>query len=424
MRYFQNPILSGFHPDPSLCWVNDDCYLVTSSFEYGPGLPIFQSRDLVHWRQVGHVLTRPAQLPLSEAAPSGGIYAPTIRYYQGTFYIITTNVTHGGNFVVTAQDSAGPWSDPFWIAGAEGIDPSLFFDDDGRCWYTGNGNPVESLYEGHHTVWLQEFDPSEMRLIGEKFVIVDGGSDITQQPIWIEGPHLYKIEGRYYLLAAEGGTGENHSVVIFRSDNVTGPYESYAGNPILTNRDIDLATPSPITCTGHADLCQTPQGEWWMTLLACRPYPPTADGCYNTGRETFLVPMDWADGWPITRDRSGVLLHAYPAPNLPEHTWEDDYGSGEFEMRDNFDALLLNGRWNFLRTTEHTWANLSARRGFLRLTLRPEQITEPGIPSFVGLRQRHATFCASTALDFSPAAEYETAGIAVIQNNTAFYLIE
>ena len=421
---FQNPILSGFHPDPSLCWAGDDCYLVTSSFEYGPGLPIFQSRDLVHWRQVGHALTRPEQLPVSDATPSGGIFAPTIRHHQGTFYIITTNITHGGNLVVTAQDPAGPWSDPFLIADAPGIDPSLFFDDDGRCWYTGNGDPVRSLYEGHHTLWLQEFDPREMRLIGEKRVIVDGGTDITKKPIWIEGPHLYKRDGRYYLLAAEGGTAEDHSVVVFRSDLITGPYASFPVNPILTNRHLDPDRPMPINWTGHGDLFQTPRGEWWMVLLACRPYPPVAEGCFSTGRETFLVPMDWEAGWPVTRDGTGHLLSSYPVPDLPTHPWEDDYGSGDFTLRDDFAGPRLRAEWNFLRTPEHPWASLTERPGSLRLAVRPERLTGPGTPSFVGLRQRHAAFSASTEIEFQPATEEEGAGLVAVQNNTAFYLLE
>ncbi len=421
MSNFQNPILSGFHPDPSLCRVGEDFYLVTSSFEYGPGLPIVQSRDLIHWRQIGHVLERSSQLPLPNVAPSGGIYAPTLRFHDGTFYVITTNVTHGGNFVVTATDPAGPWSDPFWIADAEGIDPSLFFDDDGRCYYTGNGNPAHSLYEGHHTVWMQEFDIQKMRLVGEKRILVDGGSDIAQEPIWIEGPHLYKINGWYILLAAEGGTGEDHSVVVFRSPHVAGPYESYPGNPILTNRYLDAERPSPITSTGHGDLCQTPGGDWWMVLLACRPYPPGNEGFYNMGRETFLVPMIWQDGWPITRDGTGNLLSSYPRPNLPEHRWANEYGNGGFSLRDEFAETKLRTYWNFLGATEAPWASLTARPGFLRLELRPQELAQRGTPSFVGQRLRHAAFAATTLLEFQPADSSEAAGLVVIQNNAAFY---
>ena len=416
---FQNPILSGFHPDPSMCRVGDDFFLVTSSFEYFPGLPLFQSRDLVHWRQAGHIINRPSQLPGQYARPSGGIFAPTLRFHEGVFYLITTNIDGGGNFVVTATDSAGPWSDPFWIEGAEGIDPSLFFDDDGRCWYAGNGNPVHSLYEGHHTIWLQEFDIRTMRLIGEKRVIVDGGSDITQQPIWIEGPHVYKKDGRYYLLAAEGGTAEDHSVVVFRSDSITGPYEFCPGNPILTNRDLDPARPDPITCTGHGDLVQTRTGEWWMVLLACRPDPPGLGNDSNMGRETFLVPVSWQDGWPVTADGTGRLAASYAVPDLPAHPWADGYGLGEMHWHDDFGGARLRPEWNRIGPPggpEETWHSLAARPGFLRLIPRPQGLTEPDQPSFLGVRQRHKAFTAETALEFHPAAEGDAAGLVMMQN--------
>lgn len=424
MMHFQNPILSGFHPDPSICRVGDDFFLVTSSFEYFPGLPLFQSRDLVHWRQAGHILDRPSQLPGPCPGPSGGIFAPTLRFHEGVFYLITTNIAGGGNFIVTATDPAGPWSDPFWIDGAEGIDPSLFFDDDGRCWYTGNGNPVQSLYEGHHTIWLQEFDVRAMRLTGEKRVIVDGGTDIAKQPIWIEGPHLYKKDGRYYLLAAEGGTEEDHSVVVFRSDSITGPYESYPGNPILTNRDLDPARPSPITCTGHADLVQTQTGEWWMVLLACRPYSPGAENYSNMGRETFLVPATWQDGWPITADGTGHLAAAYAAPDLPAHPWADGYGLGEMHWRDDFGGARLRSEWNRIGPPEETLNSLTARPGFLRLMPRPQGLTGPDQPSFLGIRQRHEAFTAETELEFRPTAEGDAAGLAMMQNRRGYYALE
>jgi alpha-N-arabinofuranosidase len=423
MRRYTNPILSGFHPDPTICRVGDDYYLVNSSFEYCPGLPIFQSRDLIHWRLIGHALTRPTQLFLQDSRPSGGIYAPTLRFHQGTFYLITTNVSHKGNFVITAADPAGPWSDPVWIENAEGIDPSLFFDDNGRCYYVGNGNPEHSLYDGHHTIWLQEMDLTSLQLIGDKRVIVDGGSDISKKPIWIEGPHLYKIDGRYYLFAAEGGTEENHSEVVFRSEKVTGPYESFTGNPILTNRDIDQSRPFPITCTGHADLVQTQIGEWWMVLLACRPYAPFDENYFNIGRETFLIPISWQDGWPIVADGSRRVTYSYPAPELPESLWNDGYGDGNFAFREEFEKPNLPGIWNTIREPGDDWHSLTARPGYLRIQPRLEELTGPGSPSFVGVRQRHISFTAETAMEFEPSNEWELAGLAVQQNNRAYYAL-
>lgn len=424
MMRFQNPILSGFHPDPSICRVGDDYFLVTSSFEYFPGLPLFQSRDLVHWRQVGHILERQSQMPGRCPGPSGGIFAPTLRFHEGVFYLITTNIGGGGNFVVTATDPSGPWSDPFWIEGAEGIDPSLFFDDDGRCWYVGNGNPVQSLYEGHHTIWLQEFDNRAMRLVGEKQIIVDGGSDITKQPIWIEGPHLYKNDSRYYLLAAEGGTAEDHSVVVFRSDSITGPYESFQGNPILTNRDLDPSRADPITCTGHADLVQTQAGEWWIVLLACRPYPPGEENDCRLGRETFLAPVAWQDGWPVTADGTGHLASAYAMPDLPVHPWVDGYGLGELHWHDDFAGASLRPEWNQIGPPEEIWHSLAVRPGFLHLSPRPQRLTGLGQPSFLGIRQRHQAFTAETTLEFHPAAEGDAAGLVVMQNRRGFYALD
>lgn len=378
----------------------------------------------MNWRQLGHVLNRPSQLPLQNAGPSGGIYAPTIRFHCGLFYIVTTNISHGGNFVVSAADPSGPWSDPVYIKDAEGIDPSLFFDDDGLCYYVGNGNPVNSLYEGHHTIWLQQLDLETMQLTGKKVVLVDGGTDISRQPIWIEGPHLYKIEGFYYLIAAEGGTAEDHSVVVFRSKLAQGPYESYAGNPIISNRDLNPGRLNPITCTGHADLVQTQNGEWWITLLACRPYRPYEDNCYNTGRETFLVPVAWNDEWPVTSDGTGTVDYSYPTPYLPSHPWEDGYGLGTIRWRDDFNSPDLGSQWNMIRTPVEAWYSLDERQSHLRLRLRSERLTGTGNPTFLGTRQRHAAFSATAYMEFNPTDLSDAAGIMVIQNNKTYYAIQ
>jgi alpha-N-arabinofuranosidase len=269
-RTFRNPILPGFYPDPSICRVGDDYYLVTSTFEYFPGLPIFHSHDLIHWHQIGHVLNRPSQLPLDGVRPSGGLYAPTIRFSQGTFYVINTLVdgkTKAGNFIVTTTNPAGLWSEPYWLESAPGIDPSLFFDDDGRVWYVGNRMAVHSQYDGHTEIWLQELDLGNMCLVGEPRVLWDGAA---KGAVWAEAPHIYKIRDYYYLMIAEGGTGHHHAVTIARSTVVTGPYEANPGNPILTHRHLGLDY--PIVGTGHADLVETQTGEWWMVLLAMRPY--------------------------------------------------------------------------------------------------------------------------------------------------------
>jgi alpha-N-arabinofuranosidase len=222
-RTYQNPILPGFYPDPSICRVGEDYYLVTSTFEYFPGLPIFHSRDLVNWQQIGHVLDRPSQLPLDGLKASRGLYAPTIRHHNGTFYVINTLVLDhdtGRNFIVTATDPAGDWSEPYWLEDAPGIDPSLFFAEDGRCYYTGNRIPPDGeQFTGHREIWLQEVDLSIMQLVGERISLWDGALKGAVHP---EAPHLYHKDGFYYLLIAEGGTAHDHAVTIARSERLPG----------------------------------------------------------------------------------------------------------------------------------------------------------------------------------------------------------
>ncbi|MBN1933508.1 MAG: glycoside hydrolase family 43 protein [Anaerolineae bacterium] len=407
-RTFRNPIIPGFYPDPSICRVGEDYYLVTSTFEYFPGLPIFHSRDLVHWRQIGHVLDRPSQLPLDGVPPSGGLYAPTIRYRDGTFYVINTLVAgtkERGNFIVTASDPAGPWSEPYWLGEeAPGIDPSLFFDDDGRAWYCGNRPPPGGgQYEGHREIWLQELDLSAMRLTGPTYSLWDGA---LKGNLHCEAPHLYKINGLYYLMVAEAGTEHNHAVTIARSDKITGPYVGNPRNPILTHRHLGLD--HPIVGTGHADLVQTQNGEWWMVCLAMRPY----DGYFfNLGRETFMTPVRWEESWPIVSPGIGRVEFEYLAPNLPEHRWPSK------PVCDQFESPKLDLCWNFLRTPRDSLFSLTERPGYLRLKLRPHTLSEWVNPSFVGRRQQHIHFAARAAMEFTPHAEDECAGLVLMQNS-------
>jgi xylan 1,4-beta-xylosidase len=410
-RTFRNPILPGCYPDPSVCRVGDDYYLVTSTFEYFPGLPVFHSRDLVHWHQIGHVLDRASQLPLDGIRPSGGLYAPTIRFSNGTFYVINTLVdgkTKSGNFIVTAADPAGPWSEPYWLESAPGIDPSLFFDEDGRAWYTGTRLKANSDYEGHTEIWLQELDLQSMRLVGDVHVLWDGA---VKGAVWAEAPHIYKVQGHYYLVIAEGGTAHHHAVTVARSDSITGPYEANRGNPILTHRHLGLDY--PIVGTGHADLVETQTGQWWMVLLAMRPY---GGYFYNLGRETFLAPVRWEDGWPIVSPGLGRVEFSYPVPNLPEATWP------QAPACDDFDSPALALYWNFLRTPRDKFFSLSERPGHLRLRLRPQRLSEHTNPSFIGRRQQHIHFRAQCAVEFTPQNEHECAGLALVQNNDFYFL--
>ena len=408
---FRNPILPGFYPDPSICRVGDDYYLVTSSFEYFPGLPIFHSRDLVNWRQLGHVLTRPSQLNLDGVRGSGGLYAPTIRHHNGMFYVINTlmdgKVNHG-NFIVTAPEITGPWSEPFWLPEARGIDPSLYFDDEtGRAWYVGNRHVAEPQFPGHCEIWLQELDLATMHLIGPDYALWEGA---LKKAIWPEGPHIYKIDGHYYLLISEAGTGHDHALSIARSESLTGPYEGYTRNPILTHRH--LGWDYPIVGVGHADLVETQNNEWWLVLLGMRP---TEGYHFNLGRETFLAPVTWEQGWPVVNVGVGKVEFEMTAPSLPEHALPT------LPARDSFDSPALAELWNFIRTPREPFWSLTERPGSLRLKLRPTRITEVANPSFVGRRQQHFLFSAQAALEFAPRSAHECAGLVVLQNNNFHY---
>ncbi|WP_010282058.1 glycoside hydrolase family 43 protein [Bacillus timonensis] len=403
MKSFNNPILPGFYPDPSICRVGEDYYLVTSSFAYYPGVPIFHSRDLVNWKQLGHVLDRPSQLPLDGLRQSQGIYAPTIRYHDGVFYMITTNVGKGGNFFVTATNPAGPWSDPYYLD-APGIDPSLFFDDDGKVYYHGTRPaPEGEKYSGNWEVWLQELDLETKQLVGEPVGLWRGA---LRDVIWPEGPHLYKVNGYYYLLISEAGTGHHHASSIARSERVTGPYAGNPGNPILTHRH--LGKDYPVVNVGHCDFVETQNGEWWAVGLASRTY----GGYYrNLGRETFLMPVVWEDGWPIMSPGTGKLEMFYQLPDLPQVKPQIP------STCDHFENTKLDYAWNFIRTPKEEFYSLSDRPGYLTLTLRPDKITELGNPSFVGRRQQHINFMASTVMEFTPKKDNESAGIVLLQSN-------
>lgn len=405
---FRNPILPGFYPDPSICRAGDDYYLVTSSFEYYPGVPLFHSKDLVHWQQLGHVLDRPSQLDLDGTPCSKGIYAATIRYHAGIFYMITTFVVSQTgdrrNFYVTADNPAGDWSDPIWLPDAPGIDSSFFFDDDGKAYVMANRVPPEGQrYPKHMEIWLQEFDLAGKRLTGDKYSLWDGALKEAHAQ---EGPHIYKKDGYYYLLIAEGGTGFTHAVTVARSKQLIGPYEGYKSNPILTHRH--LGRSCGIVNVGHADLVETANGEWWMVCLASRPY----GGPYrNLGRETFLVPVDWEEGWPVVNPGKGIVEEFSYRPNLPEHRFPTK------RICEHFDSPKLDDSWNFIRTPRGDFWSLSERAGYLRLRLKPGTITELVNPSFIGRRQQHMSFTAVTVMDFIPEQDGEAAGIVLLQNH-------
>ncbi|GHV57112.1 glycoside hydrolase 43 family protein [Spirochaetia bacterium] len=395
---YRNPIIPGFNPDPSICSCGKDYYLVTSSFEFFPGVPIYHSRNLVNWELLGHCLDRPGQLPLNGCPASKGIYAPTIRFHEGVFYMTTTNTTGGGNFIVHTKDIRGPWSDPVYIE-QKGIDPSLLFLD-GKVYFCSNAG-MEGDPKG---IYVCEIDP----LTGERrspSICISHGCGGKA----VEAPHLYFINGWYYLILAEGGTEYGHMVTLQRSRDLYGPYENGPHNPILTHRN---RWRHPIQATGHADLFEDTQGNWWMVCLGIRPLPLGSLMLHNLGRETFLAPVRWEAGWPIVGNDGLIELEMdgpLPEPPLPEsHDFTGDF-TGE----------KLSPHWNYVRNPVPS--RYCLKNG--RLLLDGSDETLSGMnPTFIGIRQPSFIMKAETSISAEPAAGTRT-GICAYYNDSYHYEI-
>jgi len=406
---YRNPVIPGFYPDPSVCRVGPDFYLVTSSFEYYPGVPVFKSRDLVQWKQIGHCLTRPQQLPLEGARSSGGIYAPTIRYHDGRFYMVTTNVTDRGHFYVWTDDPAGEWSDPIWVQFGDSpgfnasIDSSLFFDDDGKVYFQCN-HQQEGIYQ-----FEIDIETGEHRSDTRHLWTGTGGA-------WPEAPHLYKIDGRYYLLIAEGGTHIGHMVTIARSDTPWGPFESCPHNPILSHRSLYHR----IQATGHAELFQAEDGEWWLVCLAIR-WPDTLGyipRAHHMGRETFLAPVKWEDGWPVVGNGGRIELEM-AVDHLPGTP--DTVDQTPLTIYDDFSRPELPPYWNFLRNPHAEDWSLTEKPGTLTLHGSALTLDDVASPAFIGRRQQHAACSVSATLNFDPVQENEESGLTVLMNERHHY---
>ena len=418
--HYRNPILAGFYPDPSVTRVGDRYYLVNSTFAYFPGIPVFESEDLVHWKLLGHAIDRPGQLDFTGLGTSRGVFAPSISHHDGVFYLFNTAVDNGGNYYLTARDPAGPWSDPVWLPGVDGIDTSLFVDEDGKGYLLNNGPPQGTpRYDGHRAIWMQAFEMKRGQPTGERRVLLDGGVDPASQPIWIEGPHLYKREGWYYLSCAEGGTGPQHSQVVLRARSPWGPFQPFAGNPILTQRDLPAERAHPITNAGHADLVEGRDGQWWAVFLASRTY---GDGHYQTGRETFLLPVQWRDGWPVILDGHQPIPQVVAAPGWSRAQGTQAPLSGNFEWRDDFDAPKLRAEWLSLRAPPQAWADLRRQPGQLLLRPRADGLDGKGHPAYLGRRQQHKQFQARLSLQ-PPAQASTSAGLAMYQNETNWFFL-
>jgi xylan 1,4-beta-xylosidase len=423
--HIHNPILPGFHPDPSILRVGDDYYLATSTFEWWPGVRIHHSRDLVHWRHLSYGLTRKSQLDMRGNPDSAGIWAPCLSYHDGTFYLVFTNVrsTLGAhkdtpNYVVTAPHPEGPWSEPAYLH-SRGFDASMFHDDDGRSWLLSMQWDPRPGRNAFHGILLQEYDRERRRVTGPVTNIFAGTSLGV-----VEGPHLYKRDGWYILLTAEGGTFYEHAVTIARSRSITGPYELSPHHPLLTAWH---AAPSGLQRAGHASLVETQGGEWYMAHLCGRPiewqaHPPaeppaTYDGLHCIlGRETAIQRIEWRDGWPVLAHGGNAPRTEVPAPNLPAAPFAAD------PERDDFRSPNLSGHWNTLREPhDASWLSLTARPGHLRLVGRCSLMSTFD-QSLVARRQQHFHCEADTVVDFQPTHFQHAAGIAAYYNtqNHAF----
>lgn len=418
--YYYNPILPGWYSDPSFCSNGKDFFLVTSTFAFFPGVPIFHSTDLMNWKQIGHVLDRPEQLPLDGQRVSEGIFAPAISYnpHNKTYYMITTNIRRG-NFFVKTKDPFKGWSDPVWLRDVHGIDPSFFFDDDGKAYIVNNDEPDGgSLYEGHRAIRVIQFDVETEQTVGESVMLINGGVNLDEKPIWIEGPHIYKINGNYYLMCAEGGTSVNHREVIFKGESPKGKFAPWSKNPILTQRHLDPNRELPVTCAGHADLIQKNNGQWWSVFLACRPIENKFE---NLGREAFLMPVRWGENeFPYMTKGDEIIPMIIRMEGVKR---DSTITFGNFEKNDGFDSSELGYEWMTLRGAITDLYSLTENPGYLTLKCAGVASNEIKAPAYVSRRLQHHKFECSTKLFFTPQGDYESAGILLLKDERHQYLL-
>ncbi|MCS3869596.1 alpha-N-arabinofuranosidase [Chryseobacterium ginsenosidimutans] len=421
---FYSPILQGCYPDPSITRKGNDYYLVNSSFAMFPGVPIFHSNDLVNWKQIGHVLDRPSQLKVDKAGFSEGIYAPDIKYnkFNDTFYMVTTQIAGGiGNMIVKTKDPKKGWSEVQKL-NFEGIDPSIFFDDNRKAYIVHNDAPPKGTeqYSGHRVIKIWEYDLEKDQVVaGSDQIIVNGGVDITQKPIWIEGPHLYKKDGKYFLMCAEGGTGGNHSEVIFMSDSPKGPFVPAGNNPILTQRYFPKDRKDKVDWAGHADLVETPDGKYYGVFLAIRSNEKNR---VNTGRETFILPVDWSGTYPVFQNG---LVPMKPKLKMPmgvkNQTNENGFfPNGNFTFNDNLKNSQLDYRWIAMRGARENF--ITTTKNGLKINPFSTNIKAKAPVSALFQRQQHSSFEAMVSLDFKPKSKKDLAGITCYQSENFNYV--
>jgi xylan 1,4-beta-xylosidase len=421
---FYNPVLQGCYPDPAITRKGDDFYMVCSSFAMFPGVPIFHSKDLVNWTDLGGVLNNVNEFNPHDTGISQGVYAPGITYnpHNDTFYMIVTAFSGGlGNIIVKTKDPMKGWGSPIKLD-FSGIDPCIFFDDNGKGYIVHNDAPDKGkeLYNGHRVIKVWEYDVATDKVIpGTDKIIVDGGVDLSKKPIWIEAPHLYKKDGHYYLMCAEGGTGGNHSEVIFISDSPTGPFKPSSNNPILTQRYFPHDRTNKVDWAGHADLVLGPDNKYYGVFLGIRPNEKDR---VNAGRETFMLPVDWSGTFPVFENGLVPMEPKLKMPNGVENKTGKDgfFPNGNFTFEENFTSNKLDFRWIGLRGPRENFISVT-KKG---LQINPFQVNikELKPTSTLFYRQQHNSFTFATTIDYKPASEKDLAGITCLQNERFNYV--
>lgn len=423
MDNIHNPIISGFYPDPSICRVGDDYYIACSSFELYPGIPLFHSKDLAHWEQICNVMTIENGFHVECSYGGGGVMAPTIRYNNGTYYIMNCNFSHRGNYIVTAKEPKGPWSHPHWLEDVPGIDASLFFDDDGICYVVGTGDAWdEELGMNTCGIWIAKFDIEHFKMLGKPVTIFHSAMRGAEHP---EAPHLYHIGEYYYLMIAEGGTDQHHCVAVARSKALFESFENNPDNPVMTHRM--MGSYAAITNVGHADLVETQNGDWYAVMLASR----NIDGKHkNLGRETYICPVVWEDGWPLFSPKTGHLEFEYEGSGLPETRYEHQIKRYEFEEKE------FEPEWTWWGTPYEPFferkdskLNIKCVAQKLIEELKPASFDfqlprgRENFAPFIALRETELNFSVACCMRFKPITQ-ESAGMAIVQQMNNQYHFE
>lgn len=423
-----NPILQGSYSDASICRKGDDFYMVTSNYTFFPGLPVLHSKDLVNWEQICYALPTDQQLQNSSLKAEHGLFSSTIRYneHDNKFYISSTLVGGGGHFVIKADNPAGPWSDPEWLFGVGGVHPALFFDTDGKAYILNQGRPnYDPPYPNYMAIWIQEFDPVNIKTKGERKIIMAGGDILEKQPNWMETPKLHKIGKYYILLASEGGSlGNGFASCAYRSENIWGPYEHYQQNPILTQRRLSPGRENAITSTAHVDLVDSPDGKWFAVFQGIRPYNEKND--YLQGRETFIRPVQWDNDWPYVIRNGESITSTVEAPmgvgyKTDAAVFNKLIPHGNFTYVENFESDSMPLQWEYLRTPSSAPFIPNGGKGLV-LPLAPNNLRSQRHTGFVALRVMHNNFSSETEMHFLPENKTDFSGLAMYVDDSHNYI--